>query len=157
MNCGFGAVNRRWARVVESGGPARRAVNNPAVAFQRLPVRVTKILFYVSDAAALLFGGLAAVTAILLPFFGPFGSAIGDEPLSAMELLASVSIAGAVSVGAWLLTRRRLGGLILVAAPGFGFSLGSAALCWGFVVFLFCLPHLLAFHESRRSTVPKDR
>ena len=112
-------------------------------------MRLTKALFYLSDAFAWLIASIAALAAVTYPIFGPIFAEIDRETITPIQIIATTSLFAAVAFGAWLLTRRKVTGLAVAALPALCGSVDFAVIYLGFVSIIFGTPLLLVFVESR--------
>ena len=114
--------------------------------------RVTKGLFWLSDACAWILLCLALSSAFLYAGAGPLLYAMDHEPVPWAEFAVTLIACLLVAKGAFEHTRRRVGSLWILA-PGVialfsGVYLAAAAYV-GFCLLVFWAPRLLAFLESQ--------
>jgi hypothetical protein len=116
-------------------------------------VRTIKVLFGFSDLVAWVILAIAAIGAIAFPVTGPIYARMTGQALSMWQIAALSLALLAIAVGAFLLTRRRLTGFVLVLIPAIywlmmGFR--SAALTYfAGAIAIFGTPVLLAYLDFR--------
>ncbi|MEG3790142.1 hypothetical protein V1318_08420 [Lysobacter sp. CCNWLW3] len=114
-------------------------------------MRLTKILFGLSDLCAWMLMTVAVLGAVAVLFLGPAPDA---KPVSSLESMALSLLWVLVAAGAYLLTRRRPLGLLLVILPVFVWLVqGDAvpALAYAaFALLVFATPLILVWREVRR-------
>ena len=123
-------------------------------------MRLTKALFWISDICAWVLLCLALFFAFVIAAVGPVAGAMDHVPVSWPRTIVTIVACLLISQGAFLLTRRRPLGLLLVLIPtvmaliqgGFVFAVGYLAL----VVLVFFLPFMLVFFEFRGQAVREE-
>ena len=114
-------------------------------------MRLTKALFYFSDACAWLLAGFFALFAIAYALFGPTVAKFDGLPIpSTLHTVANTFVLALAAIGAWRLTQRQLWGFGAVCFPATLGSIGFALLYLLLVFSIFGTPLVLAFLESRR-------
>ena len=123
-------------------------------------MRLTKALFWISDICAWFLLCLALFLAFVMAAVGPVADAMDHVSVSWTRTIATIVVCLLTSKGAFLLTRRRPLGLLLVLIPAvmaliqgsFVFAVGYLAV----VVLVFCLPFVLVFFEFRGQAVREE-
>ena len=111
-------------------------------------MRLTKALFYLSDALAWLIAAIAVVIAVAFPFVAPVMAEMDNDPIPPIGIIIITAAFASIALGAWLLTRRKLIGVAIVSLPAI---LGTPWFFLTYMLFIgtfFCLPFALAFVES---------
>lgn len=116
-------------------------------------MRLTKVLFYLSDTCAWLLFSFAALAAISFPFLGPISAKMDHATISPIKITAITVLWAVVAIGAWRLTRRKLWGLFAVSLPAIYGGPGFTASYLGLVALVFGSPLLLAFLEARNRAI----
>lgn len=118
--------------------------------------RLTRVLFGLSDFVS----GLAAVGAALVAVLAPFARRLPESGpgASVMTLLAGSLLYGLLAVGAFCVSRRRMGtGAVLVAVAAVLAALVGMRPVWtvAVVVLVFAaMPMLRVWREVRRAGAP---
>jgi hypothetical protein len=116
-------------------------------------VRATKALFWVSDLVAWTLLVFTALAALAYPASGPIYARMAGQPLSAWQIAGMSLTLATIAIGAFLLTRRRISGFILVLIPSvFWLSTGSYAMAliyFASVLAIFGTPFVLAYCDLR--------
>lgn len=116
-------------------------------------MRITRVLFRLSDACAWLLVFVALLFALVMASMGPMFYAMDHEPVSWPELISTLVGLLVVAKGAYELTRRQPWALMLVSVPGIAAFLGGGTVFGiaylGLVLLVFGVPFLLAFLELR--------
>ncbi|KRD78469.1 hypothetical protein [Lysobacter sp. Root983] len=119
-------------------------------------MRLTKILFGLSDLCAWMLMTVAVLAVVAVLFLGPGPDAQQAKPVSSFEAMALSLLWMLVAVGAYLLTRRRLAGLLLVILPAFLWLFRGevlpALIYAAFALLVFATPLILVWREVRRGT-----
>lgn len=119
-------------------------------------MRLTKILFGLSDLCAWMLMTVAVLTAVAVLFVGPGPDGLRSEQMTSTESMALAVFWTLAGLGAYLLTRRRPVGLALVILPAVLWAVhGSyvAALIYAaFALLVFATPLVLVWREVRRGT-----
>lgn len=122
-------------------------------------MRVTKVLFWVSDICAWLLICLAVVLALTYFFGAPILAAMDHTPLSWTKAATMSFYSLLVAAGAYRLTRRKPLALFPVLIPAIAALINGALLsslvALAFVLLVFGLPFLLAYIESRPHVAAK--
>lgn len=117
-------------------------------------MRLTKILFGLSDLCAwmLLTVAVLAVAAVL--FVGPGPDGVQAKPVSSFESMGQALLWLLVATGAYLLTRRRPIGVAMVVLPALVWAVQGnvvvALIYAGFALLVFATPLILVWREVRR-------
>ena len=117
--------------------------------------RLIKVLFGTSDLFAWIALAFATLGAVTYPISGPAWAAMQHQTLSTWSIVGTCAIWAAIAVGAFLVTRRKVIGVILITASiliaarathlAAGIALASAA------ALLFGLPFLLVLLQANNS------
>lgn len=117
-------------------------------------MRLTKILFGLSDLCAWMLMTVAVLAVVAVLFLGPGPDGQSARPMSSFESMGLSLLWMLVAVGAYLLTRRRPLGLLLVILPVFLWlaqgEVVPALIYAGFAVLVFATPLILVWREVRR-------
>jgi len=99
----FGGVSSRCFAALE---PQCRNIN--------IMTRLIRTLFWVSDICAWLLALYSAFGVVAYPIAGPTHARMISEPLTLFEIIATCGLFVITAVGAFLVTRRRVVGVLLV-------------------------------------------
>lgn len=117
-------------------------------------MRLTKILFGLSDLCAWMLLTVAVLAAVAVLFVGPGPDGARSEQLSSTAAMGLAVFWILVGVGAYLLTRRRPIGLALVVLPAILWAVqgafAMAAIYAAFALLVFATPLILVWREVRR-------
>jgi hypothetical protein len=114
--------------------------------------RLIKALFRVSDIFASLLLAFAALVTVTYPFAGPAWARMDHQQLPASSIVATCLLWLFGALGAYLITRRRAFGVLLMTAVGFVAAKGDWMAGLGLaaaVAFVFGLPLLLVLIRAR--------
>jgi len=116
--------------------------------------RLIRVLFTISDGFAWLVGITSLISAAVFPFVGPVHSKMTGSDLSIERITFNVVVSSIVAIGAFMLIRRKVIGLLFVIMPCFEWVLISAppaAIWYGvFVIVVFGSPFALTYAEVIR-------
>ena len=115
--------------------------------------RLTKILFWISDILAWLLLAISALVAVTYPITGPAWARMEHQQLAASSIVATCLLWLSVALGAYLTTRRRAFGLLLITVPMLVAAGGVEGLVPAAVMALvFGLPFLLVLLRARAAS-----
>jgi hypothetical protein len=110
------------------------------------------MLFWISDSAAWLLVAMSVLVTVTYPITGPVWARMAHQPLATSSIVATCLAGVSVAIGAYLVTRRKIVGLLLMApvlmvARDLATGMGLACV----MMLVFGLPHLLVVLQARRS------
>jgi hypothetical protein len=112
--------------------------------------RLIKVLFWISDILAWLLLAVSALAAVTYPITGPIWARMEHQQLANSSIVVTCLLWLSVSLGAYLITRRRALGLLLITVPVLVAAGGVAGLAPAAVIALvFGLPLLLVLLRAR--------
>jgi len=112
--------------------------------------RLTKSLFYLSDAFAWILAALCFCMAIFSFVFGKDIARFDSLPISSNKIAFNTCIFALVGIGALALTRRKMWGLLAASSLASLGSAGFAIFYLTFVALAFGVPFVLVLLESRQ-------
>ena len=117
--------------------------------------RLIKILFATSDFFAWIALAFATLGAVTYPISGPARAAMQQQTLSTWSIAGTCALWAAIAVGAFLVTRRKATGVILISASiliaAGATHLAAGITLAGAAALLFGLPFLLVLLQAKNS------
>ena len=117
--------------------------------------RLIKILFAISDLFAWIALAFATLGAVTYPISGPARAAMQHQTLSTWSIAGTCALLAAIAVGAFLVTRRKVIGVILISASiliaAAATHLVAGITLAGAAALLFGLPFLLVLFHAQNS------